>query len=43
MKKEARKSLKVIAGQKTEIKGQIMVIESSLEKADKLMIGSTNA
>ena len=43
VKKETRKSLKIIAGQKKEIEGQIMVIVSSLEKADKLMIRSTNA
>ena len=42
VKKETRKSLKIIAGQKKEIEGQIMVIVSS-EKADKLMIRSTNA
>ena len=43
VKKETRKSLKIIAGQKKEIEGQIMVIVSSLEEADKLMIRSTNA
>ena len=43
VERETRKSLEIIAGQKTQIERQIMVIESSLEKADKLMIRSTNA
>ena len=43
VERETRKSLEIIAGQKTQFERQIMVIESSLERADKLMIRSTNA
>ena len=43
VERETRKSLEIIAGQKTQIERQIMVIESSLERADKLMTRSTNA
>ena len=43
VERETRKSLEIIAGRKTEIERQIDLIESSLEKADKLMIRSTNA
>ena len=43
VEKETRKSLEINAGQKTKIERQIKLIKSSLEKADKLMIRSTNA
>ena len=43
VERETRESLEIIAGQKMQIERQIMVIESSLERADKLMIQSTNA
>ena len=43
VKRETRKSLEIIARQKTEIERQIDLTELSLEKADKLMIRSTNA
>ena len=42
VEKETRKSLEIITGLKTEIESQIELIESSLKKADKLMIRSTN-
>ena len=43
VERETRESLEIITGQKMQIERQIMVIESSLERADKLMIQSTNA
>ena len=43
VERETRKSLEIIIGQKTEVERQIELIESSLEKANKLMIRSTNA
>ena len=43
VKRETGKSLEIIARQKTEIERQIDLTELSLEKADKLMIRSTNA
>ena len=42
VEKETRKSLEIITKLKTEIESQIELIESSLKKADKLMIRSTN-
>ena len=42
VEKETRKSLEIITELKTEIESQIELIESSLKKADKLMIRSTN-
>ena len=38
VERETRESLEIITGQKMQIERQIMVIESSLERADKLMI-----
>ena len=43
VEKETSKSLERATKRKTEIEGQIAVIESSLEKADKLLTRSTNA
>ena len=43
VKRETGKSLEIIARQKTEVERQIDLTELSLEKADKLMIRSTNA
>ena len=43
VERETSESLEIITGQKMQIERQIMVIESSLERADKLMIQSTNA
>ena len=43
VERETRKSLEIIIGQKTEVERQIELIESSLKKANKLMIRSTNA
>ena len=40
---QAKKSLETVTTQKTEFERQIKIIESSLEKADKLLTRSTNA